>query len=162
MVLDATTKDPKRFGISGMNPMPDFVYIVPLGQNKLGIEDCHPKLTFKDEWEYDIIRIPIYVSMDSSNTNDAYKFLNRFFSAMTFRGPQDAIRGNNQKKWHQDDAKIAIGAYGSGQKFLGKDASAYQKEIQLNKNGFFLRGHYYIETICYYAFLLLNDKFPFK
>lgn len=161
-VFDAATKDPKRFGVTGINPMPDFVSFVPIGTNEVGVEDLHPTLTFPDEWEYDIIRIPIYVSMDRANPA-AHDFLERFFSFMGLRGPQDVRIGRNQgwlSPLFNRGTVIAIGAYGAGLQAIGRDVTAYWQRVQINEDGFFIRGHYYEETICYYAYLLLNGMFP--
>jgi hypothetical protein len=68
--------------------MPDWVSLVPAGENAIGIEDLHPQSAFPAEKIMDTLRILIYAAMDPNS--DAYAFLSRFYQAI---GPQSGLIG---------------------------------------------------------------------
>jgi endo-1,4-beta-D-glucanase Y len=161
-VLDVAIASPKRFGIAGINPMPQWVWLTPQGKNKLEIEPFFPSrdaLGSKYSDEMDTVRIPIYVGMDASNPKGK-ALLKRFYSQMKLNGPQDVvIRIQNRVRYNN---MMAIAAYAAGLRAIGRDATQFIQRIKIDKQGFAgdAKGQYYDQTICYYAYLLLNDKFP--
>ncbi|MFC1568223.1 glycosyl hydrolase family 8 [Candidatus Margulisiibacteriota bacterium] len=164
-VFDVATADPKRFGIAGINPMPQWVWLAPQGKNGLEIKPFFPArdaLGSKYSDEGDTIRIPIYAGMDASHPDGkGRKFLERFYSKIELNGPEDAVvRIQNQP---QKNSMMAIAAYAVGLKAIGRDVAQFEQMLKIDKRGFTgdAAGQYYDQTICYYAYLLLNDKFPY-
>jgi hypothetical protein len=169
-VLTAAIKEPPRFAEAlnlhpirqdlHLNPMPDHVYLIPSGKNKIGVEDLHPKSAFESEKIMDVLRIPIYVARDPSQ--DAYAFLTRFYQAI---GPQSGLIGEQSGSYpgYDPGPEVEIGAYGSGLQAIGRNVSAYRQRVQILADGSFSQNgpDYYRDTICYYAYLLLNNMFPY-
>ena len=161
--LDAAIANPKLFGIAGINPMPHVVWLIPEGKNGIQVKPFFPArdtLGSKYSDEGDTIRIPIYVGMDASSP-EGRAFLERFYSRMELNSPQDAVvRLQNQPA---RNSMMAIAAYAVGLRAIGRDVAQFVQRIQIDKQGFIgdAKGQYYDQTICYYAYLLLNDKFPF-
>ncbi len=164
MVFDVATASPSRFGIAGINPMPQWVWLTRQGKNELQVNPFFPSrdaLGSEYSDEGDTIRIPIYVGMDASSP-EGRGFLERFYSQIKLNGPQDVvIRFQNHHPRY--DNMMAIAAYAVGLRAIGRDVAQFVKRIQIDKQGFTgdAKGQYYDQTICYYAYLLLNDKFPF-
>lgn len=162
-VLNAATAKPESYGIAGIIPMPQYVWLVPQDKNEIGLKPFFPASdAFGSKYsdEGDTIRIPIYVGLDAAS-QQGRAFLERFYSRIKLTGPQEArIRLQNQPIKKQ---MMAIAALAAGLKVIGRDVSQYLPEIRIDEQGFAgdARGLYYDQTICYYAYLLLNDKFPY-
>jgi endo-1,4-beta-D-glucanase Y len=162
-VLDVSTANPSRFGIAGINPMPQWVWLTRQGKSELQVKPFFPSrdtLGSKYSDEGDTIRIPIYVGMDASHSQGK-AFLQRFYALMRLNGPQDVtIRLQKQPPKNK---MMAIAAYATGLKAIGSNVAQFVQRIKIDKQGFTgdARGQYYDQTICYYAYLLLNDKFSF-
>jgi endo-1,4-beta-D-glucanase Y len=162
-VLNAANANPGRFGIAGINPMPQWVWLTPKGKNEIDINPFFPArdaLGSKYSDEGDTIRIPIYVGMDASSS-EGRKFLERFYSGMNLKTPQEVVIRLNDKP--KSNNIMAIGAYAVGLKAIGRDVTQFLQRIKIDENGFAgdARGQYYDQIICYYAWLLLNNRFPF-
>lgn len=167
LVLDAATQEPERFGIVDVNPMPDFVKLASEGTSGIMVEDLHPELgTGEGEWSADIIRIPLYVGIHDDPR--ARAFLKRFFAVMRsqgFRGPDDVSVGRHARIF-SSLTTAAIGCYGVGLQAIGEDVTEYRNSMCMDENGLFSSGffqgpRYYRDTISYYAWLVLNNRFPF-
>ncbi|MFC1571253.1 glycosyl hydrolase family 8 [Candidatus Margulisiibacteriota bacterium] len=161
LVLATANEDPGRFRESEMNPMPDWVRLAPRWPNGIGVEEWHPESAEPDEKIMDTLRIPLYVAMDLSPA--ARAFLINFFQAVE---PDGAIIGERSGRYpggYNPGPEIAIAAYGAGLQAIGQDVTAYRQRVQILADGSFSQNgpEYYRDSICYYAYLLLNNMFPY-
>jgi len=166
--LRLATNNPEEFGITGINPMPAWVWLTPHGNNDLNVRSYYPNIISATEIErssneWDTIRIPIYLAIDTDHA-EAINFLGNFFSVVQINRPEDAIigRGRTGPTDQGYNSEMAIAAYATGLNALGRETTSFMTRLNINNRGFITatRNSYYDQTICYYSWLQINGLFP--